>query len=312
MHTLLKKLADGAADAGAYARSLAEAGLGSVSQVLRGTRIFGALTTSAVEHLERDETHYLCVPLPGPGREAAIYTKRILPPGVGATNALPKARIFHLPDETGRELMEQKLVADLVRGRLDPEAGRSDMADTLERVADRLDKETNRISGGLVLIGGAVALMNPLLGVGIAAKALLPSLGSKASKAGVEYVGKKMREWNASSAEERLRKGATREVGALKPTLYANPVLRCLEAVVTNPRPEFDPFLDRSTWVEAFPHFHYYQVTREAIREVYRDVLPTLDAKQYPESRLHWIRTCMEELPLPQHGESARPSLPPP
>lgn len=105
MNPLLKSLVNGASDANSFARSLAESGLRSVSEVFRGTKIYGALSATTVKAVEYDETHYVLVPLLGAQRYA-IYTKRILPQDAGVTNALPKARIFHVPDETGRERIE--------------------------------------------------------------------------------------------------------------------------------------------------------------------------------------------------------------
>jgi len=168
VNNLLKKLTDGASDAGTLARSIADSGLRSVNEVFRNMRIFGALSASSDENVEYDETHYVLVPLLGAQRKYAVYTKRILPPDTGVVNSLPKARIFHVPDETGREILERELIANIVNESLDFDAGSSEFADTLEKVADQIDSETSKISGGLMLIGGAVAFVNPVLGVGIA------------------------------------------------------------------------------------------------------------------------------------------------
>lgn len=295
MNAILKKLTDGASDASSLALSIADSGLRSVSEIFRNTKIFGAISASTVEHLEYDETHYVLVPLLGPQRDYAIYTKRILPPDIGATNSLPKLRIFHVPDVSGKELLDQKLIANIVSSKMDHHAGTSDLADTLENLANQIDAETNRISGGLILIGGAVAFVNPLLGVGIAAKGLLPSIGSKVSKAGAEYVGNMLRDWNKSSATSKLQKDASSEVLGLKPRIYSNPVIRSLEAIATNPETEFDPFFDRRNWADQFESLHHYKVTAEAIREVYEEHLPSVDLAAYQEPHIQWIRSFLED-----------------
>ena len=294
MHKILKTLTDGASDAGSLARSITDSGLRSVSEVFRGTKIFGALNASSDEHVEHDETHYVLLPLLGTRGEFAIYTKRILPPDTGATNSLPKARIFHVPDETGRELLEQKLIADIVSNKLDANVGTSELADALERVADQIDSETNRISGGLLLVGGAVAIVNPLLGIGIAAKGLLPSIGAKASKAGADYVGNKLRVWNKSSAESKLRKSTSKEIRKLKPTIYSNPIIRSLDAIATNPETDFDPAFDHRNWIDEFESLHYYTVTTEAIREVYQEIIDSIDHETYQKSHLCWLRSFVD------------------
>jgi len=295
MDSILKKLTDEASNAGSLARSIAESGLASVSEVFQGTKIFGALSTSSVEHVDFDETHYVLVPLLGKERNYAIYTKRILPPDIGATNSLPKARIFHVPDESGKELLEQELVANIVSERQKHDVGASELADTLEKIADQIDSETNKISGGLLLIGGVVAVVNPLLGVGIAAKGLLPSISAKVSKAGAGYVGNKLRDWNKSSALSKLRRDASNEVRKLKPQIYSNPIVRSLEAIVSNPATDFDPVVDRRNWVDEFQSPHYYMVTLEAVREIYKDIWDSMDLGLYQESHIRWIGTFLDD-----------------
>jgi len=295
MDTILKKLMNGAADAGSLARSIAESGLRSVSEVFRGTKIFGALSASSVENVDYDETHYVLVPLLGMERNYAIYTKRVLPPGIGVTNSLPKARIFHVPDETGKELLEQELAASIVLDKEKDHVGSSELADTLEKLADKIDRETNKMSGGLLLIGGLVAVVNPLMGLSLVAKGLLPSVGAKASKVGAEYLGNKLRDWKKSSAMSRLQKDVSKEVQNLKPQIYSNPIVRSLEAIATNPSADFDPVFDRRNWIDEFQPTYYYVVTLEAIREVYKDVWDSLDLDVYQESHIHWIRSFLDD-----------------
>ena len=281
MNKLLKIIAEKASDTGALARSITDSGLQSVSEMFGNIRIFSAVAATSTDQAEHDETHYILVPLLGTPRRYAVYTKRILPPDTGAVNSLPKARIFHVPDGAGRALLERELVEKMVIERLDPESGSSDFADALEKVADQIDSETEKISGGFLLIGGAVALLNPLLGLGIAVNGLLPAIGAKASKAGAEFVGNKLRDWNRSSSESKLRKSAHEEVRKLKPTIYPNPILRSLDAIASNPQTDFDPTFDRRNWIDQFESHHYYTATAEAIREVYQGVMESLEPDVY-------------------------------
>ncbi len=295
MNNLLKLLVDGASDAGSLAHSIADSGLKSVSEVFQRVTIFGSLSAAETTEAVYDETHYLLVSLLGGQSRYAVYTKRILPPDIGVTNSLPKARIFHVPDESGKELLERELIANLVNERLDPSAGSSEFADLLEKVADQIDGETSRISGGLILIGGVVALANPILGVGIAVKGLLPSIGTMATKAGAGYVGNKLRDWSRSSAESKLRSEVSKEVQRLKPRIYPNPVLRSLEAIATNPETDFDPALDERNWIDRFESPHYHRVTAEAIHEVYQAEWKSIDQGAYQGFHLRWIRSFSDE-----------------
>lgn len=292
---LLKIIAEKASDTGALARSITDSGLQSVSEMFGSIRIFSAVAATSTDKAEQDETHYILVPLLGIPRRYAVYTKRILPPDTGTVNSLPKARIFHVPDGAGRTLLERELVEKMVIEQFDPQSGSSDFADALEKVADQIDSETEKISGGFLLIGGAVALLNPLLGLGIAVNGLLPAIGAKASKAGAEYVGNRMRDWNRSASESKLRKSAHEEVRKLKPTIYSNPILRSLDAIASNPQTDFDPAFDRRNWIDQFESYHYYTATVEAIREVYQGVMETMEPGVYQESHLNWIGTFLRE-----------------
>ena len=101
---------------------------------------------------------------------------------------------------------------------------------------------------GLVLVGGVAAIVNLLLGVSIIAKGLLPSMSAKASKVGAEYVGKRLRDRSKSAAKSKLQRDASSEVKKLEPRVYANPIIRSLEAIATNPATEFDPAFDSRNW----------------------------------------------------------------
>lgn len=270
MDRLLRKLSDSSADAVELAKSVVDSGIQSVSGLLGGVRVFSSLTAMSPDEIERDETHYVLVPIESEDAKHAIYTKRVLPPDIGVTNSLPKVRIFHLPDRSGQELIEHQLVSEHVDGNL-AKAGESEFADVLDRFAEQIDRESNRVTGGLLLIGGAVAFLNPLVGLGIAAKSLLPSLGAKATQAGVDFVGGKFRKRSHEQAKLKLEKEAGKKLRKGKVEIFENPLIRSLEAVVTNPSDSYDPFLDRRNWVDEFDSHQYYTITIEAIREVYAD-----------------------------------------
>lgn len=291
MDKLLQKLVDSASDANNLAQSMIDSGINSVSEVFKGWKIFGSLTASTEENIEQDETHYILVPLLGTQQEYAIYTKRILPPDVDATNTLPKARIFHVPSDSGKKILEERLITDMVTDQQDSNAGSSDLADALERIADQIDKESNKLSGGMLLIGGAVAMVNPVVGISIAAKSLFPSISTKIGKIGAEFVGNKLRNRNQSQADSKLKKDVSKEVKKLKPTIYNNSIIRSIETIATHPETEFDPAFDHNNWADQFQPAHYYAVTAEAIREIYTDVFSKADLQSYQPSHIQWLRS---------------------
>lgn len=288
MHTILKNIAAKATESGEILTQLKEQGLNSVNELIGKTRLFGSLTADT-EETQYDETHYFFVPIVGDEVTNAVYSKRVLPPDVGAENSLPKLRVFHLPDETATSRLEDAIVNSIVTKRTEAD-GSSDIADTLENIALSIDKETQKVSGGLLIIGGVVAVINPIAGIGIAAKALLPSVGSHLSKSGAKFIGNKLRKRNQSAAEKSAHKKASKEVKNLKPQIYVNSLLRSLDVIATNPTDSFDPSMIKENWADHFSPAYYYSITQEAIREVYKGVELATVAPQHQS----WIRSLID------------------
>ena len=294
MNDLFNKLVGAANDAGALAKSLVDSGVKHVTTAFKGIRIFGSISAMPSENLERDETHYLLVPYPDPNDHYAVFSKRVLPPDTGITNSLPKVRIFHVPDKSGRKALEREIIDKAVEDAVGDEEGQSDFADRIEKFADMVDRETEKVSGGILLIGGAVALVNPLVGVGIAAQSIWPSLGTKASKFGASIFGDKLRARNKSKEEEKARKEAEKDVKKLKPEIFENPLIRHLDAVITNQSDDHDPLLQNKVWVEEFEDYRFFAVTIEAIAEVYEEVVGGKEDFYLDPRILKWIRHLSE------------------
>ena len=133
------------------------------------------------------------------------------------------------------------------------------------------------------------------MGIGIAAKSLLPSISTKASKAGAEFIGNKLRKWNKSSEVSKLKKDASQEIKQLKPIIYTNEIIRCLEAITNNPTDDFDPFLEQCTWPDQFEPAHYYPITQEAIQEIYSDKWASLDLGSTQTSHIEWVKSIINK-----------------
>ncbi len=292
MNPLIEKWAKGASDAGALAKSIAESGIKSVSSAICGVRIFGSIHAQTSDEMQRDETHYLLVPFPGADSSYVVYTKRIIPAGVGANNSLPKARIFHVPDESGRKILEAQLLdrAVSVSGHSGAGEGESEIADRLDELAAQIDEQTQSVTGGLVLIGGTVAFINPLVGLGIAASSLLPAIGGKTTKAGAGLIGDKLRARDKARKNSESLELARKEINKLDPELFHNPLLNSIDALITNELADYDPFIDSRNQVDSFENFRYYELTAVAVSEVYGDVLKKkkLKGSLSPMSR-KWI-----------------------
>lgn len=209
--------------------------LGSLPLLSSGTAAVGG---------DRDETHYFLVPTLQEEGHYTLYRIRSLPNGVGPENELPKARIFQLP-ASGTEnhligLLTRELTEEQLKG-IDVD---SPLADRLATIADEIDHQSNLVSGGLLLIGGAIAIANPLLGVGIAAKSLLPGLGSKLTTHGVKHASEWLRERRKKAAKTGAESTAKKEATMLKPEIRKHPLLSILEQAIRDRKGEFDPILE--------------------------------------------------------------------
>lgn len=290
MKPLLQTLLETASDARVLAASIGQAGIQYAQGLLGGIPLISSI--SALSSVDRDETHYLLIPFPCDTHPYTVFIKRVIPEGIGTTNSLPRARIFHVPDKSGRELIERELISQALT---DADASDpSQFAERLEILANEIDRETARISGGLILIGGAVAFINPLLGAGIAAKGLLPSVGAKASKAGIGYLTEKLRKWNQSATEARITKDAQRDVKRLKPELFHNPLLQSVDALVTNPNATYDPFFAERNWIAEFPSHRYFKVTVDGIAQTYNDASGWRKCASLSNTARQWITHLIE------------------
>lgn len=207
---------------------------------------------AAVENPPRDETHYFLVPDPSAAKGFTLVERRRLPEGVGVVNSLPKVRIFHVHDPAGLTVLEEQLVGKLTTPARPVNDGvEHDLADRLESMGEEIDKKSHWVTGGLIVIGGVVAVANPLLGIGIAAKALLPEIGGKLAKFGMGAAAESMRRLGSTLRESMARREATAEVKRMKPELAVDPVLSFLDRLVASGAacdPQFEELAHLPEW----------------------------------------------------------------
>lgn len=233
----LKKTANRLLDGG---MEFFSAKLGSLQLLSSGTAAVGG---------ERDETHYFLVPTIEEHGNYSLYRIRSLPNGVGPQNDLPKTRIFQLPACGTESHLIDLLTRELTEEQLKGTDFDSPLADRLETIADEIDHQSNLVSGGLILIGGAVAIANPLLGLGIAANSLLPGLGSKLTTHGMKHASDWLRGRRRKAAESEAETSAQKESKKLTPEIRQNPLLSILEQTIHDRYGEFDPMVEsREIW----------------------------------------------------------------
>ena len=224
MKETLGKLLKGAQSAAEMTETLAREGISSVQCGWQGMGLFRALSALSVPDLEKDETHYLLIPRPvasGEGVEFTLFSKRVIPEGYGANNSLPKERVFHLSDESVEDRLRSQLTESLIAREGESGGGDPlDLAGRLEALAEEMDKETDKVSGGMLIVGGLTTLINPVAGIGMMASGVLPKIGGKLVRSGASLAGDQLRDWS----QKRMEKKVSSEVERLKPLIFINPV----------------------------------------------------------------------------------------
>lgn len=203
----------------------------------------GALLVSGEDEEQVfDEKHYFVIPYRATEVGYALHSVRCLPNDVPPINDLPKKRFFHVPNENTDELIKTLLVEQVGKDH-PPETEPSGMGDPLMDLADQIDKLDHKVTNGVLLIGGLVSLFNPLVGVGIAAKALIPGIAGAASKFGLRSVGKTVNEVQLNNEIRRAEKEVLKEFQGSETVKLINPIVRELEVSLNTSEADHDPLL---------------------------------------------------------------------
>lgn len=260
----LKEAPDAALEWGRSGVAFLKSSVGSLP-FLAGT---SADTTAG--NPERDETHYFLVPDPSEAGGFTLAERRRLPEGAGAVNSFPKMRIFHVHDPAAVLVLEERLAGKISAEKLRPAGLEGDLAVRLETLGEEIDRQSHWVTGGLILVGGVVCVANPVLGIGIAAHALLPEIGAKLAKFGfgaaADTVKRVSNSWRLSSA----KKEADSEVKRMKPELVVDPVLVFLNRMMADGLKEDPTFAE----LECLPEWwldREQRMTMEVASQVWRE-----------------------------------------
>ena len=264
----------------------------SIKDIVNGLPVFVSLEKSANFKTEYDEKHYFVIPFKLSKTGFALHTMRCLPKSALEINDLPKRRVFHFPNKH----YESALRASMLKTAREI-AIQSNNPSSLERLADDIDTLDKKLTYGMILIGGIAAVFNPLVGAGIAAKALLPGLGGLVNQYGLRPMGNKITKYQlektVKSAEDRVINQFS-EANTLK---VINPTLQELEFALRTTVAEHDPLTDPNLSSASIPeldHERWRELTHTAIYHVYQEVYadPTKhkQAGLGPED-IRWLKT---------------------
>jgi hypothetical protein len=237
---------------------------------------------------DADESHYLLIPNQLAKDGYSLYHHRRLPEGTGPKNRLPKKRFFHLASRDQEEVLTHLLFEALKSDRLETKEISSPTADRLEHLADEIDKQSERVTGGLLLIAGTLALTNPVLALGIGAQSVLPSLTSKLTSEGFKHASDWFRSRQQKSAEDSAEKEAKAIIKKDKPEIIENEVLQILGCSVFRKGNDFDPTLASLQLWDDHENYSNHLIAARAVSDTYQKF-------EINDTRLsHWIGQLKE------------------
>lgn len=252
-----------------------------VSEVINDLPVFISFERAKPDSsLLYDEKHYFVIPYRLSEVGVVLHTMRFLPAGVPEINELPKRRVFHFANEYGEALLRQILLQE-TRDMVDTQA--KGKQHTLESLADDIDALDKRLTYGLLVIGGAAVLVNPVLGLSIATKALLPGIAGLISKYGLRPVGEKLNKAQLKKAAEEAEAKVMAQFEEATTLKLVNPILAELELALSTSEMEHDPMVDFDISRLDIPELdgqQWRRLTIIAMEHVYRDCLTDENKQQ--------------------------------
>jgi hypothetical protein len=265
-----------------------------VKEKVNGLPIFISIEKSNKYSGEQyDEKHYFVIPFELSEYKFALHTMRCLPNGVPEINNLPKRRVFHFPNEHSEEMLKRYM-------RQSAERKVNELTDlnpsALESLANQIDSLDKKLTYGMLLVGGLAAIVNPLLGVGIAAKALLPGVGSIINKYGLRPAGEKITGYQRNKSMNEAEKNITAEFKSANTLQVINPILQELALTLRTTESQHDPLTAPNLANGSIPELdgqRWRELTEVAICHVYQEVYETpslhKNANLGPEN-LRWLK----------------------
>jgi len=263
------------------ASSLAEKAIDEVSQkfslvkeMINGIPFFvSAEKTDKYGEEQYDERHYFVIPFMLNEYHIALHSMRCLPKGVPEINDLPKRRIFHFPNEYSEALVKKVLIdgaKGIVEQNYDPNEH------TLINLANDIDALDKKLTYGMLFVGGMAALVNPVVGVGIAAKALTPGVAGLLNKYGLRPAGEKLSKSELEKKVKEAESTVLKDFESASTLQVINPILQELELALNTTQNEHDPLVDfdmSNGSINELDDERWRDLTETAIYHVYKEVI---------------------------------------
>lgn len=253
----------------------ATSGMQSISKMVGSLLLFGS-TTSAPADQKYDERHYFLIPDRRNADAYSLAILRSLPDGVPPINDLPKRRVFHLPNEHSQAMLRDLLIRQTQSDELAKPNPHKSMADRTREIADYIDALDGRIFGGFLLIGGLVALFNPVAGVAIAAKSLLPSLGLFAAKYGLQFAGESLSQAELQRKAKQAEQDVLQQFKGSNTLTFNSPLLAIWDRALRTTESEYDPELQLNIYLKSdlsVEHRQWHKLEATAILGVFEELV---------------------------------------
>lgn len=270
-----------------------------VKEMVNGIPFFvSAEKTDKYGVKQYDERHYFVVPFMLNDHHIALHSMRCLPRGVPEINVLPKRRIFHFPNEHSEALVKMVLIdgaKELVEKSYNPNES------TLISLANDIDALDKKLTYGMLFVGGMAALVNPVVGVGIAAKALTPGVTGLLNKYGLRPAGEKLSRSQMEKKVKEAEDNVLKDFESASTMQVVNPILQELELALNTTEKEHDPLLDFDLSKGAINELdseRWRELTERAIYHIYKEVID--DPEKYDSASLgpediRWLKVLLSK-----------------
>ncbi|MER2491735.1 hypothetical protein [Catenovulum sediminis] len=266
------------------------------SKVISGLPLLASAEVST--DTKYDDKHYFVIPFKLSEHGVALHTMRSLPEGVPEFNDLPKRRIFHFANPHGEAQLKELLLKQAIDTVTEKSQGN---ISTLESLADSIDAIDSKLTYGMLLVGGLAALVNPILGAGIAAKAIIPSASGLLNKHGIRPLGEKLTQKQLETEINQAQKNIQAQFSEANTLKIINPILQELEFTLNTTEQQHDPLIDfdlSKLNIEELAENYWREHTITAIKHVYNEVLknPKLQTKAHLEAKtLRWLKVMLTQ-----------------
>ncbi|BFM18096.1 hypothetical protein R50073_42790 [Maricurvus nonylphenolicus] len=274
------------------------ANISSVKEIVNGLPVFVSLEKSdKYQDTEYDEKHYFIIPYELSEYKFALHTMRCLPDDVPEINNLPKRRVFHFANEHAEIALKHYM---LESAKEVVEDKYQNTPSTLESLANDIDALDAKLTYGMLLVGAAAAIVNPVVGAGIAAKAILPGVAEILTKYGLRPAGEKISKIQLEKEVRQAEVNITKQFESSDTLRVVNPILQELELALRTNEREHDPLTDPNLAngsISELPNERWRELTETAIFHAYKDVYE--DDSQHQKAKLgpedlRWLKTIFE------------------